>query len=290
MQNNYGNPGYTDDRSVGQRDADGSLFGRRNKTAEDAEYAGFWVRMAAYCIDLVIVGIGLLFVKLIIGIVSLSAGDVIHAQILFHYTLKDIILYVLQAVYFILLTYFTGTTPGKRLMNLRVVNADGRERLDFVNILYRETVGRFLCGLSLGIGYIMAGVDREKRGLHDMLCDTRVIYGKKIKVLPKYQVPVNYPPIPPAPPVPPAPMPPYGEPWRGGMPGGGMPDGGFGPMGANPGDVIPPQGGKPCGGNGEGLPEGTSTTADKNVPDNEIGSEPVPMHEDSSEDGSGLES
>ena len=57
MQNNYGNPGYTDDRSVGQRDADGSLFGRRNKTAEDAEYAGFWVRMAAYCIDLVIVGI-----------------------------------------------------------------------------------------------------------------------------------------------------------------------------------------------------------------------------------------
>lgn len=268
MQNNYGNPGYTDDRSVGQRDADGSLFGRKNKTAEDAEYAGFWVRMAAYCIDLVIVGIGLLFVKLIIGIVSLLAGDVIHAQILFHYTLKDIILYVLQAVYFILLTYYTGTTPGKRLMNLRVVNADGRERLDFVNILYRETVGRFLCGLSLGIGYIMAGVDREKRGLHDMLCDTRVIYGKKIKVLPKYQVPVNYPPIPPAPPVPPAPMPPYGEPWRGGMPGGGMPDGGGGPMGANPGDVMPPQG----------------------VPDNEIGSEPVPMHEDSSEGGSGLES
>ena len=40
----------------------------------------------------------------------------------------------------------------------------------------------------------MAGVDREKRGLHDMLCDTRVVYAKKMKVLPVYQAPVNCPP------------------------------------------------------------------------------------------------
>ncbi len=29
----------------------------------------------------------------------------------------------------------------------------------------------------------MAGIDGEKRGLHDILCDTRVIYAKKIKVI-----------------------------------------------------------------------------------------------------------
>ena len=40
----------------------------------------------------------------------------------------------------------------------------------------------------------MAGVDREKRGLHDMLCDTRVVYAKKMKVLPVYQAPTNCPP------------------------------------------------------------------------------------------------
>lgn len=28
----------------------------------------------------------------------------------------------------------------------------------------------------------MIGIDKEKRGIHDILCDTRVIYGKKIKV------------------------------------------------------------------------------------------------------------
>lgn len=67
----------------------------------------------------------------------------------------------------------------------------------------------------------MAGVDREKRGLHDMICDTRVVYAKKIKVLPKYE-PMRYaPPIspPPGPGPGPVPMPPYGRPLQGGTPG-----------------------------------------------------------------------
>jgi len=176
---------------------------------QDLEYAGFWVRLSAYLIDLAIIWIGLLFVKLVMGLVSIAGGNVFQTRLLFQYTLRDIILYVLQVLYFILITCYTGTTPGKRLLNLRVVNADGSGRLGLVNVIYRETVGRFLCGLSVGIGYIMAGVDREKRGLHDMLCDTRVVYGKKIKVVPKYQAPAAYPPIPP---VPSPPAPPYGRP------------------------------------------------------------------------------
>ncbi|MFR4625420.1 MAG: RDD family protein [Dorea formicigenerans] len=82
-------------------------------------------------------------------------------------------------MYFALLTWCTGTTIGKRLMNLRVVPADGNEKLSFVDVLYRETVGRFLCGISIWIGYIIVGIDKEKRGFHDMLCDTRVVYEKK---------------------------------------------------------------------------------------------------------------
>lgn len=190
-----------------------------DKGGRELEYAGFWVRLAAYMIDLGIVWIGLLFVKLVINIVSFAGGDLFRSRLLFHYTLRDIILYLLQVVYFILLTYYTETTPGKRLLNLRVVSAD-RGKLSFVNVVYRETVGRFLCGLSIGIGYIMAGVDREKRGLHDMLCDTRVIYAKKIKVIPKYQALAAYPPLPP---VPPPPAPPYGRPPGGNGPGGYAP-------------------------------------------------------------------
>jgi uncharacterized RDD family membrane protein YckC len=42
-----------------------------------------------------------------------------------------------------------------------------------------RAVGRYFAkivsGIILMIGYIMAGFDSEKRALHDMMCDTRVI-------------------------------------------------------------------------------------------------------------------
>ena len=82
---------------------------------------------------------------------------------------------------------------------------------DKPTVVYRETIGRFLCSLSVGIGYIMAGVDKEKRGLHDFLCDTRVIYAKKIKVIPvypRYQAPLVRPAGPGGPGNPP--QPPFG--------------------------------------------------------------------------------
>ena len=151
-------------------------------------YAGFWVRLAAYVIDSVIVAIGLLVVRLAwIGIGALISGTILDENVLFHYSLKDIVLYIFKVMYFVLLTWCTGTTIGKRLMNLRVVSADRNEKLSFTDVLYRETVGRFLCGISIWIGYIIVGIDKEKRGFHDMLCDTRVVYEKKVKMYPKYQ-------------------------------------------------------------------------------------------------------
>ena len=49
-----------------------------------------------------------------------------------------------------------------------------------------------------------------------MICDTRVVYGKRIKVVPKYQAMAAYPPIPPVPPAPP--VSPYGRPSGGNGP------------------------------------------------------------------------
>lgn len=150
-------------------------------------YAGFWVRAAAYVIDSVIVFFGLLIVRLLMsGIMALVSGTALGGNVLFHYTLKDIVLYLCGVVYFILCTYYTGTTLGKKAMNLRVVNGEGSHKLGFLNVVYRETIGRFLSGVILWIGYIMAGIDSEKRALHDMLCDTRVVYEKRVKIYPVY--------------------------------------------------------------------------------------------------------
>ena len=125
---------------------------------------------------------GLLIVRLIFAGISLAGGGAITGtDILFHYSLKDIVLYALKVLYFIAFTYLTGTTLGKKAMNLRVVSKNPEEKLTLFNVVYRETVGRFLCSLPVNIGYIVAGIDSEKRGFHDLLCDTRVVYQKKIK-------------------------------------------------------------------------------------------------------------
>ena len=73
---------------------------------------------------------------------------------------------------------------------------------DSIDIVYRETVGKFLSGIFLSIGYILVGLDNEKRALHDILCDTRVIYAKKIKIYPVFQKPIPPAPyyMPPTPP------------------------------------------------------------------------------------------
>lgn len=147
------------------------------------EYAGFWVRLAAYLIDSAFVFAALLVVRIAMsGFMAAVKGTVLGGNILFQYNLKDIVLYAAEAFYFILCTYYTGTTIGKKAMNLRVIRADGKEKLGLLTVVYRETVGRFLCSVVMGIGYLMVGIDKEKRGIHDILCDTRVIYAKKIKV------------------------------------------------------------------------------------------------------------
>lgn len=144
------------------------------------------MRLAAYLIDSAIVFVGLLAVRLVLaGVMSALQGTWLGGNLLFRYDLEDIVLYAMEALYFILFTYYTGTTIGKRLMNLKVIRADGEGRLSLLNVIYRETIGRFLCSVVCGIGYILAGIDGEKRGLHDILADTRVIYAKRVKVYKK---------------------------------------------------------------------------------------------------------
>lgn len=155
---------------------------------DEVTFAGFWVRLAAYIIDSAILLILLLIVRLLIsGVLSVLEGTPFDGNVLFNYTIKDILLYIFQILYFVLFVSSTGTTPGKKLMNLRVISAETGEMPGFFDVLYRETIGRFLCGLFLCIGYIAVGIDKEKRGFHDMLSDTRVIYAKKVKIYPSYQ-------------------------------------------------------------------------------------------------------
>ena len=66
-----------------------------------------------------------------------------------------------------------GATPGKMALGLKVVRPDGRP-VDLGRAFGRY-FAKMLSAMILFIGYIMVAFDAEKRGLHDMICDTRVV-------------------------------------------------------------------------------------------------------------------
>ena len=141
--------------------------------SENKAYAGFFVRLVAYAIDSMLAALLVSIVKLPLSIAASAGAGFLKANFIFHYSLLDVLGYIGVAAYFVLLTYFAHGTPGKLLFRLRVVTED--REWTFLNILYRETVGRFLSSL-LCIGYLAIIVTEKKQGFHDMLSDTYVVY------------------------------------------------------------------------------------------------------------------
>lgn len=148
---------------------------------ENVVFAGFFSRLAAFLIDSVLLGVGLWIIKLPVWLLQLSVGDsILFRPFLFEFTVFDVIYYLLTVTYFVLMTYYSGATVGKHLMRIKVVDAEG-QKLSFVSVLVRETVGKYLSGLIIYIGYIIAGFDDRKQGLHDKIADTCVIYKCQMK-------------------------------------------------------------------------------------------------------------
>lgn len=142
---------------------------------ENRVYAGFFVRLVAFIIDSIIAALLAGIVKLPFSLAAMGGVEFLIANFIFEYSFLDVLGYIGVAAYFVLLTYFAHATPGKMLMRLEVVTKSGE--WTFLNVLYRETVGRFLSSL-LCIGYLAVFVTKEKQGFHDMLCDTYVVYAK----------------------------------------------------------------------------------------------------------------
>jgi uncharacterized RDD family membrane protein YckC len=75
--------------------------------------------------------------------------------------------------YFVFFWTQYGATPGKMLFKLKVVTPVGTLITPGQAVI--RYFGQILSGLILGIGFMMAGWDEQKRALHDRLANTRVI-------------------------------------------------------------------------------------------------------------------
>ena len=130
--------------------------------------AGFWIRVVAYIIDAVIVGV---FNFVWTFVLTLAAGGSITG---FPAFLVFLVESLIGLGYFAYLWSSRGQTIGMMATGLRVTRSDGSP------LTLGRAIGRalalYLSFLILFIGVIMVAFTQRKQGLHDMIADTVVVH------------------------------------------------------------------------------------------------------------------
>jgi uncharacterized RDD family membrane protein YckC len=150
-------------------------------------YAGFWLRVVAYLIDGIILGVifGVLF---LIGIAFVGVGSIeAMAREMHNGDAEPPVAFFLMLIFisflwliasWIYYAYLESSpnqgTLGKMALGLIVTDLQGSR------ISFGHATGRFFAKIithliPLGIGYMMAGFTEKKQALHDMIAATLVL-------------------------------------------------------------------------------------------------------------------
>ena len=146
----------------------------------ELKYAGFWIRVAALIIDVVVIYIAIFIVGLIASGLLLSGGGSIFSAgnesgLIGVIILIYVLLLAAVVCYFAILeSSDRQATLGKMAVGIKVGNAQG-QKISFLNAVGRY-LSKILSSLILYIGYIMVAFDSKKQGLHDKLANTYVFY------------------------------------------------------------------------------------------------------------------
>jgi len=134
------------------------------------EYAGFVVRLSAYTLDFIIIGLPI--AAIVVLLFGLKA---------------DMVTALISSLLFSLLITRHGATPGKKILDLQVISKEGTNPT-FVEAFLREFVGKFISGIVLGLGYFWVAFDKEKQGWHDKIAGTHVVIVKPLAGIKKFIV------------------------------------------------------------------------------------------------------
>ena len=155
--------------------------------ASTTTYASFWQRALAFVIDLLLIGVIMALLVLPLATVlglreSRAANEVRSAFVMFLLGayLVTTILSILGAWLYYALSESSRfeATIGKRLLGLRVTDADG-ERLDFQTASIRF-FGKIISSALAGAGFFMQPFTPQYQALHDVIAKTIVVRYKKL--------------------------------------------------------------------------------------------------------------
>lgn len=113
--------------------------------------AGFWIRIAASLIDIIIVGL----------VIMLTVPDM------------DSYFILILMLYSVVLWALKGTTIGGIICGLKVIRLDDRP-VDWTVSIVRG-LGGFLSLVVVGLGYIWVAFDREQQSWHDKIAGTVIV-------------------------------------------------------------------------------------------------------------------
>ena len=150
-------------------------------------YAGFWIRVAAKLIDgIVAMVVTVPVMALLAGGAGLFSQDFVEKMnnddpeamgaFLAFYAGILLTSVLFQLLYNSIMVWKWGGTVGKLAVGVKVVTVESQP-LSFGRAFGRaaaDMINNFICN---GLTYLMVAFDEpEKRGLHDHICSTRVVY------------------------------------------------------------------------------------------------------------------
>jgi len=140
---------------------------------KNVRYAGFWIRILAGIVDLIVLS---LLYSCFIGIATfmgIVATEHLQAMVIIG-VFSVSFSFVLDLLYFsIFLSSSWQATIGMRLFGLKITGYDYK-RISFGLALIRELC-TILSAMILYIGFLMIAFTKKKQGLHDLIANTYVI-------------------------------------------------------------------------------------------------------------------
>lgn len=124
-------------------------------------------RLAAYVLDVIIPG-AVIFILILAAVITPSeleigiVGILLMASLWCAYAIVSLILFA------------SGTTPGKKMLGMQVINEDG-SNAGFFTMLIREWIGKVFSSMFLMLGYLWILIDKDNQGWHDKLMSTYVV-------------------------------------------------------------------------------------------------------------------
>ncbi|WP_329955845.1 RDD family protein [Calidifontibacillus erzurumensis] len=140
--------------------------------------AGFWIRLWAYILDMVVVGsLHRIFIYPLFRMFDIPLSET---------SMFSTIVIATAAVmyaYFILMTKFFGQTLGKMVFGMKVIH-ENSQKLTWSTVIFRELIGKFISKTVLFLGFIAILLSSKKQGWHDYFADTIVIQERKGFLIP----------------------------------------------------------------------------------------------------------